>query len=68
MPKLTGSELLNNMHTIKSSVNKDTPVFIITGNARDIDEEIFNSRDVKLIEKPVQSNYLVEEIKKKLNL
>lgn len=68
MPKLTGTELLNNMYTIHSSVNKQTPVFIVTGNARDIDSSQFEGKDVLLVEKPVQSAELIELITKKLSL
>ena len=68
MPKLNGIELLNNMYTINSSLNKETPVFIVTGNSIDINSQITDDRNITIISKPVKSDDLTDLVKSALGL
>ena len=68
MPKLNGVELLHNMYSIESSLNKTTPVFIISGNSTDINADFISDKKIKLIPKPVDTVYLINIIKETLSI
>lgn len=68
MPTMTGVEFLYNMKNILSSLNKETPVIILSGFLPDVKEALEDNDTAILMGKPYTRDVLIKNIKELLEL
>jgi CheY-like chemotaxis protein len=68
MPTMTGVEFLYNMKNILSSLNKETPVIILSGFLPDVKEALDDNDNAVLMSKPYSRDVLIKNVKELLEL
>jgi CheY-like chemotaxis protein len=68
MPTMTGAEFLYNMKNILSSLNKETPVIILSGFLPDVKQALDDNDTAILMSKPYSRVELIKNVKELLEL
>jgi CheY-like chemotaxis protein len=60
MPRMTGIEFINTMRNIQSSINKESPVVILTGYLDQATELLKSKENILMVSKPFDSKDFIE--------